>query len=261
MSKEAMGLWARWAMVTPWIYGALALFMAVVSGAVAVAMVFWPAGVVSLLLLGVAVWNFSTGRRIRQAWAEGKSPVSVLMGGSGRGAGFVAIAQQNDARRARQGVVAIVDGVAAFVPQSDWSGHFVNTLAMVSSVGISKVVMLPIPQSLAQLHALVEMHQGFYLDRAWVWSIPGRMLTSPEDPSVVSVKLGEPHIGLWKSIPNAADVKRKTLMVMVGLATVFLVGGVVAWLLTQNNEFLQSGVFCFVLTIIVSVVALRRLPV
>ena len=254
MSRWPADLWASWVAFSPWFYGIAAILTAVALIAAAVIAQLWPLGVLALLLLALGVWNLSTGIRIWRAQQRGASPVSPLIPhGSVAGAGFAVSAAQTDADRTRSGMVVIVDGIAAFVPLTEWQSLAGGTLAAVAYLRVSKIAMLDMPQSVDELRALVETHQGLWLDQAWAWSMPGRMLIRTTPPSMVSVRLREPHARLWAARPldeGAAALLKKLLAVGVILALVLVGGGGVAWQVTGDPEYLQAGIGYAVLLVI-----------
>lgn len=248
MSEHNEGFWATWVMFSPWFYGTMALGMSIICGIVALVMMFWPAGVMSLLLLGAGVWNLSTGLRIWRARREGASPVSVLIGGTSRGAGFAVNATQSNETHTQQGMVVIVGNLAAFIPLGDWEGRVGSTLTMVSSLHVSKVAMLPIPQSANELRALMMANMGFILDQSWVWAIPGTMLTSPDAALMVSMgkKLRKPYINLWQVSDRTQEVAGKVFKAIAAIVVAILTISVAAWWHTGNIELLQAA-FCYTL--------------
>ena len=235
---------SRWVVAAPWVYGGTALVLAMVFGAVAVASSIASMGAFALVLAGVGLWNISVGVRVLRASRRGATPVSHLVGGSSEGAGFAAPATRSGAHGSQTGVVVIVGEDAAFIPTSEWRGAVVTLAA---SARVSNVVMLNMPQSVAELHALMESTGGFYLDSAWRWSVPGFTLSRVGYAEVVSVRLGEPHRSRWERTQADAGQKRRAWIALgiSSLVSMALLGvAMLIWQHTGDIEHLQ-GCGCY----------------
>lgn len=250
-------LLAVWVTLAPWFFGIAGLLLFGVLTLAAVLLQAWPLGLLAALMLAAGLWNLRTGFRIRAAQARGAAPVSPrILDGSRHGRGYTAAAKQVVGSQTRDGVVVIVDGVAAFVPRTGWYGVAVGALSAASVLAVTEVLMMDVPQSVEVLRGLVASTDGFYLDRrSWAWSTRGQFLTCVDPPSMVSVRLPQPHSDMWADRP--ATPQQRTLLrtfAVVGavLFAVFLGGGVLGWRVTGDTDHLISGGWFAAMVLIVA---------
>ncbi len=254
----------RWELVGPWVYGVLALGCSALFGAVAIAADIWPMGVFALVLLLAAVHRFWVGARILRAAHQGAKPVSHVIGERLEGRCFSAPASHSRGYESRDGVVVFVDGVAAFIPTSEWGNSVANLAA---SALVRKISMVEMPQNAEELYRLVESSGGHLLGAEWRWSLRGVSLVRPGQPDLIQVRISEPHRSLWRDLELDADrlaTLKKVLFGSIALTLALVAVSVGIYFYTGDIEILQGcgcqAMLPVVVGVIVNIIVRKRTP-
>jgi hypothetical protein len=176
--------------------------------------------------------------------AHGRAFASAL-----GGALFVSFGHYTRGGRLRRGVVLIGPSVGAFVPVEGWT-HIAWEAAKAPFFARFRFVDLAIDVADidAALHDAVARHDGFIIDATWTYTHSQRWLSQPGAPGIVWIERAPPAsiTSRWAPAPPPSAEKyrwiRNRIVAVAAVVVVMLgLGGVVAWRLTGDADYLMAG--------------------
>lgn len=179
--------------------------------------------------------------------AHGRTFASVLADSL-----FMSFGHYTVGARLRRGVVLIGPSSAAFVPVEGWT-HLAWEAITTPFVARFRFVDLAIELSSsgdvdAVVHDAVVRHDGFFIDETWTYTHSQRWLSRPGVPGIVWIERPPPEsiTARWTAAQPPSEeryrwLRNRIMAVAAVIMAVFGIGGVVAWRLTGEVDYLVAG--------------------
>lgn len=223
------------------------------------------AAALAALCLAGSLWHTRQALTIRAAQRRGAValPLVAAQRGAGADAPEAYEATLHRGTHARDGVLFVVHGVSAFVPTGPWRTQAVALARAFGAMGLRRVVMAQVPETVEALLHQVATRDGVLLGM-WAWS-PGRvLLKNPATNELISARMPSRAKERWTLEPwtqRQRSSATRIVAVVWALCGLCVAAGAVAFAISGQRDHLVAGIgygAIFGIAAAVTHVSLRR---